>query len=148
MGLPVDAVAVGDDVLAAWAAQVKAAIDDLYAVVSDSTIGTSGTNFGAGTNVARTTLGGKDIYFTLLLPVTTAFSTDANGNLSPDVLAFTLDAAYRPTEALNTVWGNGAVGGECIVNTDGAVTLRNGSGASVSVAVASNVRITASFKKA
>jgi hypothetical protein len=148
MGLPVDVVAVGDDTLATWAGQVKAAVDDLYAVVSDTSIGTSGTNFGAGTNVARTTLAGKDIYITLLLPVSTAFSTDANANLSPDILAFTLDAAYRPTEACNAVWGNGAIGGECIINTDGTINLRNGSAPSLSIAVATNVRITASFKKA
>lgn len=147
MGLPVDAVAVGDDALATWAAQVKAAVEDLYTIVSDTTIGTQGTNFGAGTNVARTALAGKMVWLTLLLPVTTAFSTDANGNLSPDILAFTLDAAYRPTEATEAFWGNGSVGGEAIVNTDGTINLRNGSGASVSIGTTTNVRVTSFYLK-
>lgn len=137
------------DALAGNLIRAEDHVDTLAAgILTDTTIGTQGSNFGSATAVARTALGGKDVFITLLLPVTTAFSTDASGNISPDVLAFTLDTAYRPDETTQAIWGNGIVGGEAVINTDGTILLRSGSSPSVSVALSTNVRVTARFLKA
>ena len=91
------AVTVGGKVQATWGNAVKDDLDDIYTVVSDSSIGTAGAGWttNAGT-VARTALGGKLVYIHLYLQRTAAW-TATTGNVT-DETVFTLDSAYRPTE--------------------------------------------------
>jgi hypothetical protein len=142
MGLPVDAVGVGEDTLAAWAAQVKAAIDDLYVVVTDSTIGTVAAGFtvNSGGQIARTAVGGKLVHINLYLNSTNAITVTA-GNTG-DTLMFTVEAAYRPSEIVSGVCATGLATGEAILDTTGGVTLRS---MSDPIAAGANLRIAFTF---
>ena len=117
------AVTVGGKVQATWGNAVKDDLDDIYTVVSDSSIGTAGAGWttNAGT-VARTALGGKLVYIHLYLQRTAAW-TATTGNVT-DETVFTLDSAYRPTETLNCAVGTGFVTGEATVNSSGTVQIR------------------------
>lgn len=145
MGLPVDAVGVGEDTLAAWAAQVKAAVEDLYAVVTDTDIGSPAAGFTVNTDgeIARTALSGKFVYVTLYLNSTNAITVTA-GNIG-DTTVFTLDSAYRPSEPINAIAATGVATGEATIDTAGVVTLRS---MSDPIAAGANIRITFTFLKA
>lgn len=135
-------VAVGKKTAAAWGNAVKADLDDLYSVTTDSTIGTAGSGWSVNSGtLARTMLGGKLVYVHLYLQRTAAL-TVSGGNISPDETVFTLDAAYRPSEITNGVVGTGGQTGEAIVGASGDVSFRS---MSDSVGAAANYRFTFSF---
>lgn len=142
MALTVPTVAVGDDVLASWANDAKAAIDDLYTTVSDVTIGTVAAGFTVNTNgqVARTALGGKLVFVMLYLNSTNAI-TVTSGNIG-DTTVFTLDAAYRPSDTISAIGGTGFATGEATVDTSGVVLLRS---MSDPIAAGANLRLTFMF---
>lgn len=140
MALTVPAVGVGDDVLASYAAALKLAIDDLYTVVSDTSIGSVAVNFTVNGNVARTALGGKLVYVNLYLQSTNAITVTA-GNVG-DTAMFTLDAAYRPAEIVSGDCSTGIATGEAVVDTAGVVTLRS---MSDPIAAGANLRATFNF---
>lgn len=145
MALTVPPVGVGDDVLASYAAAVKAAIDDLYLVTTDTTIGSAATGFtvNAGGQVARTLVGGKHVFINLYLNSTNAI-TVTSGNIG-DTDVFTVDSAFRPTEILPGIAGTGLATGEAILDTAGVVTLRS---MSDPIAAGANLRIAFAFIKA
>lgn len=120
MALTVPPVGVGDDVLATYAASVKAAIDDLYTVQVDTTVGSAAANFSSPVATVRTMLGGLLVFFTLTI-VTDNALTAASGNIG-DVTCFTLDSAYRPAEPCGCAWGSNATGFG-VMNTSGALSL-------------------------
>lgn len=109
-------------------------------IAEDTSIGTAATNFTATTQIARTALGGKLVYLFFIINTTNAI-TATTGNVS-DTTMFTLDAAYRPTEAINCVIGTGLTTGEAIINTNGTIDIRS---ASDSIAAGANIRLTAMF---
>ena len=135
------AVTVGAKVQATWGNAVKDDLDDLYTVVSDSSIGTAGAGWttNAGT-VARTALGGKLVFVHLYLQRTGAL-TATSGNVA-DETVFTLDSAYRPTETINCPVGTGTEGGEATINSAGTVQIR---ALSDSASAGANYRFTFSF---
>jgi hypothetical protein len=124
MALTVPAVGVGDDVLASWAAAAKAAIDDLYTVITDTTIGTAGAGWVTQTGTsARTALGGKLITVVFVIQRTLALTATA-GNVTDETM-FTLDAAYRPADAVNMALGTGTETGEAILTSAGLLQIRS-----------------------
>jgi hypothetical protein len=141
MALTVPAVGVGDDVLASWAAAAKAAIDDLYAVVTDTTIGSAASGWTVQTGqLARTALGGKLIFIEFYCQRTNAL-TATSGNVTDETM-FTLDAVYRPAEAVNMAIGTGSETGEAVILSSGLIQLRSLSDSS---AAGANFRGTASY---
>lgn len=142
MALTVPTVAVGDDVLASWANDAKAAIDDLYTVQVDTTVGSAAANFSSAVATVRTALGGLLVTFTLQI-VTDNALTAASGNIT-DTTCFTLDLAYRPAEAHGCAWGSNATG-YAVMNTTGALTLWT---VSDTVAAGSTLRISGTWLRA
>jgi len=141
MALTVPTVAVGDDVLASWANSAKAAIDDLYTTVSDTTIATAGSGWVINSGmIARTALGGKLVMIHVYCQRTAAL-TVASGNITDETMC-TLDAAYRPSDALNMIIGTGSETGEATISAAGVVSLRS---LSDSAAAAANYRGTVTF---
>jgi hypothetical protein len=67
------------------------------------------------------------------------------GNIT-DVAIATLPAGWRPnlTSTITATWGDGSSSGECVVSTDGIVTLRT---ASNDIILNRNLRIHISFNK-
>lgn len=110
-------------------------------IAEDTTIGTAGTGWSSSTTIARTALGGRVVFLELFLNRTGATITQTNTNVT-DATVFTLDTAYRPSETVNAVCGNGSIVGEVAINTDGTVVLR---AASYDVASGTNLRITTMF---
>ncbi len=142
MALTVPAVGVGDDVLASYAAALKAAIDDLYTTTVDTTIATAGAGWTINAGMfARTALGGKLITIHVYCQRAAALTVTA-GNLTPDETMCTIDAAYRPSETLNMAIGTGAETGEATLSTGGIVSLRS---LSDSASAAANYRGTVTF---
>lgn len=109
-------------------------------IVEDTSIGTAAANFTATTTVARTALGGRLVHLYLLINSTNAL-TATTGNVS-DTTMFTLDAAYRPSEPVNVVMGNGLVTCEGVINTNGTIQIRS---ASDTVGAGTNLRLAATF---
>lgn len=109
-------------------------------IVEDTSIGTVASNFTVTLQTARTALGGRLVYVFLVLQTTNALT--ATGGDITDVLMFTLDAAYRPSENVNAVAGTGLNTGEAIINSDGTVVLRS---VSDSISAGRNIRVTATF---
>ena len=142
MALTVPPVGVGDDVLATYAAAVKAAIDDLYTVQVDTTVGSAAANFSSPVATVRTMLGGLLVFFTLQI-VTDNALTAASGNIT-DTTCFTLDTAYRPAEAYGCAWGSNATG-FAVMNTSGALVLWT---VSDTVAAGSTLRISGTWLRA
>jgi len=141
MALTVPAVGVGDDVLASWAAAAKAAIDDLYTVVTDTTIGTAGSGWVTQTGTsARTALAGKLITVVFVIQRTAAL-TATSGNVTDETM-FTLDTAYRPADAVNMAIGTGTETGEAILTSAGLLQIRSLSDSS---SAAANFRGTATY---
>lgn len=139
--LTVPTVGVGDDTLASWAAAVKAAIDDLYLVVTDTTIGSAASGWTVQTGMlARTALGGRLIFLEVYLQRTNALTATA-GNVTDESM-FTLDSAYRPAEAVNMPIGTGSETGEAAVLSTGVIQLRSLSDSS---AAGANFRGTVSY---
>lgn len=141
MALTVPAVGVGDDVLASYAAALKAAIDDLYTTTVDTTIATAGAGWTINAGMfARTALGGKLITIHVYCQRAAALTVNA-GNITDETMC-TLDAAYRPSDTLNMAIGTGSETGEATVSTGGIVSLRSLSDSS---AAAANYRGTVTF---
>lgn len=116
-------------------------VDSVVAgIVEDTSIGTVAAGFTITSQLARTALGGRDVYLFLVINSTNAI-TATTGNVA-DTTMFTLDTAYRPSEAINVVIGTGLVTGEAIINTNGTVQIRS---ASDSIAAGANIRLTARF---
>lgn len=128
---------------AAFGAQVAAAIADLYAIVTDTTIGTIATGFAtaAGGQTARTALDGKLVFLNVNLNRTGAALTATSGNIT-DTLCFTLDAAYRPAETVAFAWGGNVTGLGFIDSTTGQCVLQS---ASDTLATSSDIRFTVTF---
>lgn len=141
MALTVPTVAVGDDVLASWANAAKAAIDDLYTTVSDTTIATAAAGWTInGGMIARTALGGKLVMLHIYCQRAAALTATAGNFTDEDVC--TLDAAYRPSDTVNCVMGTGSATGEATIAPTGVVILRSLSDSS---AAAANFRGTVTF---
>ncbi len=109
-------------------------------IVEDTSIGTAAANFTASTTLVRTAMGGRDVYLFLIINTTNAL-TATGGNIT-DTTMFTLDTAYRPSEAINCAIGNGSVSGEAVINTNGTVQVR---AASDTIAAGTNIRLTARY---
>lgn len=120
VALTVPAVGVGDDTLASWAGDVKAAIDDLYSTSVDTSVGSIAAGFTLVSQSVRTMLGGRLCFLSLTVQ-STALLTATNGNIG-DITCFTLDAAYRPAERVAVAWGS-TVGGFGVINTTGTCQL-------------------------
>ena len=114
------AVSVGKKTAAAWGNAVKADLDSLFATTVDTTVGSAAVNFSSVTASCRTMLDGKLVYFTIQITTDNAL-TAGSGNIA-DVTCFTLDAAYRPSEACGLAWGSNATG-FAVMNTSGALSL-------------------------
>lgn len=71
-------------------------------------------------------------------------SAAGSGNLSPDVAMLTLPVGWRPPASVLAIFGNGANDGECLIGTDGLITLRTTSG-STGITAGTNVRVSASW---
>lgn len=70
-------------------------------------------------------------------------TTTTSSNIS-DTTMCTLPSGYRPSEVVQTIWGNGLASGDAIINTDGTVALRT-SDYNQPVGQNSNIRVHASF---
>lgn len=94
-------------------------------VVQDVTVGTAATNFTDSGCFALTADNGKCIELIFKLTYTGGGITPSSGNVSPDLLMFTVDAAYRPAVARNVFFTSaGSASGGAILGTDGTVTLQ------------------------
>lgn len=87
-----------------------------------SGVATAATNFSVTSATARTLAGGKDVYVNLVITTTNAL-TASGGNIS-DTTICTVQTAFRPTEAVGTIFSANAGTGEVRLNTDGTVVLR------------------------
>lgn len=113
------------------------------AQVEDTTPGTAAVNFSDSGSVARVTGNGSNVTVELNLLSANAI-TATTGNFA-DVTCYTLDTPYCPSETVGGIcFGNGSTTGECDINSAGVVSLRS---ASDTVAAASTIRITATFKR-
>lgn len=109
-------------------------------IVEDTSVGSVPANFSITEAVVRTALGGRLVFVHLLINTTNAL-TSTGGNIT-DTTIFTLDAAYRPSENVSVVLGNGSVAGEGIITTAGLVQVR---AASHTIAAGTNIRVSATF---
>jgi hypothetical protein len=74
----------------------------------------------------------------------TSTVTASSGNISPDVVMFTItNAGLIPVgQGVVAVFSNGAASGDAFIDVDGTVNLRT---ASSSIASGSNIRLTATY---
>lgn len=110
--------------------------------VTDSSPGTVAANF-TGSGLARTLADGNLVYVSLTL-VTTNAIPESGGNI-PDTTCYTLNAAYRPSEAVYTAFGSGVYFGLATINTNGTVVLR---AANVSIGAGDSCNMNTTFIKA
>lgn len=83
-----------------------------------------------------------DIYLSVTSTINTTSST--TGNIS-DTDCCTLPSGYRPDlHTVQTIWGSGVASGDCIIATDGTVTLRT-SDYNQPISSGANIRIHAAW---
>jgi len=116
-------------------------IDVPEVITVAATIGTASTGFTASSVRAALLANGKLIHIDMLLAVTTTI-TPTGVNISPDVVCFTLNSAYRPSTAYEIAFDNGSAGGNGLVNTDGTISLRAAYG---TISSGTNIRLSATF---
>lgn len=96
-------------------------------IVSDTTVGTPATNFTDSGCFALTADNGKLIELVFKI-TTTNLVSQTSGNVTPDLLMFTVDTAYRPAVARNVfMTGGGTASGGAVLGTDGTLTLQTSS---------------------
>ncbi|AUG87208.1 hypothetical protein KGG77_gp60 [Streptomyces phage Omar] len=76
--------------------------------------------------------------------VVTALSPAAGTSNFADTTVGTLPAGYRPPVPVNAAWGDGSTSGECVINTDGTIDLRD-TNTDQSSPAGRNIRITGTF---
>lgn len=92
-------------------------------IQSDTSIGTAAANFTDSGCFALTSDNGKDIELVFKITTTNVIS-QSSGNVSPDILCFTVDAAYRPAVArMCFAIGGGTAGVGLQIGTDGTVNI-------------------------
>jgi hypothetical protein len=111
-------------------------------LTNTGTVGATNTAGGFACSDARaaTLLAGKlinvDLYLTT--PVLAA------GNITPDITAFTLAAAYWPSHAVEVCFDQGTTGAFGVINTDGTVVVRS---TTTAWAAGNNMRMSATYIK-
>lgn len=95
--------------------------------VSGAAAGTAATGFTDAGTIARALLSGKLVEIRLSLTIGTSITSNASLNVTPDLDCYTVAAAYRPSEAVVAMWGNGAASGDITMGTDGVCTIRTAS---------------------
>lgn len=66
----------------------------------------------------------------------------SGGNITPDVEIATLPDGWAPRDAINGVFGNGAMDGEFVILTDGTIQLRS---AVANIAASTTLRLTTTY---
>lgn len=107
-------------------------------VTTTSSVGTTATNWAAVDTKMRTSLNGKVLYGWFRLRTNLAITPSSN-NIT-DVLMFTLNSAYRPTETVYALWSSGTSTGALSISPAGAITLATGN-----QALAANAVLTFTF---
>lgn len=86
---------------------------------------------------------GNVVSLDIYLGVTTTVTPNTSGNITPDVLACTVPAGWRPTDqATNGIHDNGSASGGFVLDLDGTCTLRT---ANQSISSGTNMRLHAAF---
>lgn len=115
-------------------------ITDINTTTITADVGTVASNFTVNDVRAAVSLGGALVDLDLYINTSNAVAA-SGGNLA-DTTMFTLVDALRPSHAKSCSFGNGSVGGEAIINTDGTINLRS---ASDTVTAGSNIRLSACY---
>jgi len=136
----VTTVGAGQTVTAAHMNEALAGITPVVTTTT-ATIGTVASGYTVNDVRAATLCGGKLIDIDIYVNNTAAI-TATTGNINPDITIFTLNSAYWPTHTIPAVFGNGAVTGEAVINTDGTINLRS---ASDSLGAGTNIRVHATY---
>jgi hypothetical protein len=121
-----------------WAAGMLPTADRLGALTPE--IVTTGTSNSSGWSVSTFVgwkVGGCIVAVYLLVNRSGATISATSGNIT-DTDVCTLPSGYRPSQNINTQYGNGSMDGECIITTAGLVQLRS---ANADVASGSNIRL-------
>lgn len=104
------------------------------------TIGSTAVNMTGTAATVRTLCNGKMIYLSLTVTTTNALTASA-GDVSPDVLIFTVNTAYKPAEIVIGAF-SALAGGQCLLNTDGTIKV---SAASDTISAGSTIRATFAY---
>ena len=115
-------------------------IDVPEVITVAATIGTASAGFTASSVRAALLANGKLINLDMLLAVTSTI-TATSGNIA-DTTCFTLNSGYRPSAVCEIAFDNGSAGGNGVINTDGAISLR---AAYATISSGTNIRISATF---